>query len=98
MRLTSTGSPSVLQSVISGKVPEASFCKGKSIEFNQLVQQWEQLLVKNGVLFRHREDAGSVIQQIVVPKAAMQVPGIEASARRCVRWSSRRSKNSRSTT
>ena len=35
---------SVLQSVISGKVPEASFCKGKSREFNQLVQQWEQLL------------------------------------------------------
>ena len=60
----------VLQSVISGKVPEASFCKGKSREFNQLVQQWEQLLVKNGVLFRHREDAGSVIQQVVVPKAA----------------------------
>ena len=28
------------------------------------------LLVKNGVLFRHREDAGSVIQQVVVPKAA----------------------------
>ena len=60
----------VLQSVISGKVPEASFCKGKSREFNQLVQQWEQLLVKNGVLFRHREDAESVIQQVVVPKAA----------------------------
>ena len=31
----------VLQSVISGKVPEASFCKGKSREFNQFVQQWE---------------------------------------------------------
>ena len=58
--------------MISGKVPEASFCKGKSREFNQLIQQWElsQLLVKNGVFFRHREDAGSVIQQVVVPKAA----------------------------
>ena len=44
---------------------EASFCKGKSGEFNQLVQQWEQLLVN-----RHREDAGSVSQQVVVSKAA----------------------------
>ena len=60
----------VLQSVISEKVPKASFCKGKSREFNQLVQQWEQLLMKNGVHFRHHEDAGSVIQQVVVPKAA----------------------------
>ena len=87
----------VLQSVISGQVPEASLCKGKSREFNQLVQLWEQLLVKNGVLFRHREDPGSVIQQVCGSEGS-QVPGIEASARRCIRWSSGRSKNSGLTT
>ena len=60
----------ILQSVISRKVPDTSFCKGKSREFNQLVQQWEQLLFKNGILYRYHEDEGNSNVQVVVPKAA----------------------------
>ena len=56
--------------MISRKVPDTSFCKGKSREFNQLVQQWEQLLFKNGILYRYHEDEGSSNVQVVVPKAA----------------------------
>eukprot|EP00731_Ephydatia_muelleri_P008908 Em0004g1246a len=60
----------ILQSVISRKVPDTSFCKGKSREFNQLVQQREQLLFKNGILYRYHEDEGNSNVQVVVPKAA----------------------------
>eukprot|EP00731_Ephydatia_muelleri_P018416 Em0011g456a len=60
----------ILQSVISRKVPDTSFCKGKTREFNQLVQQWEQLLFKNGILYRYHEDEGNSNVQVVVPKAA----------------------------
>ena len=61
----------VLQSVISRKVPDASFCKGKSRLFNQLVQQWEQLL-KNGVLYWYYEDEGSSNVQVVVVLKAVR--------------------------
>ena len=60
----------ILQSVISRKIPDASFCNGKSREFNHLVQQSGQLLFKNGALHRYHEDEGSSNIQVVVLKAA----------------------------
>ena len=51
--------------------PAAEYMKVQPIPLHHLVQQWEQLIVNNGVLYRYyaqpREDQGHL--QLVVPTA-----------------------------
>ena len=45
--------------------------KGVYREFAQLVEQWNQLVLKDAVLYRHHEDAnGSSHLQLIVPKVS----------------------------
>ena len=43
--------------------------EGKSREFNQIIQQWDQLVVENGILYRRYEGSdGNTFLQLVVPR------------------------------
>ena len=52
-----------------GTRPDPGTYKGVCREFAQLVEQWNQLVLKDAVLYRHHEDAyGCSHLQLIVPK------------------------------
>ena len=58
----------VLQAKQDNYKPAADYPKGQSLEYRRLLQQWEQLIVSDGVLWRlyvqPREDRGWTSQEI----------------------------------
>ena len=55
----------VLRAVSCGSMVGLGELEGKSRELNILVQQWDQLVVKKGVLYRRYEDSEHL--QIIAP-------------------------------
>eukprot|EP00731_Ephydatia_muelleri_P015777 Em0009g201a len=63
----------VLRAVSCGSMVGLGELEGKSRELNILVQQWDQLVVKKGVLYRRYEDnQGSEHLQIIAPAIIRQ--------------------------
>ena len=63
----------VLRVVSCGSMVGLGELEGKSRELNKLVQQWDQLVVKKGVLYRQNEDnQGSEHLQIIAPAIVRQ--------------------------
>ena len=60
----------VLTAKIADQRPTEDQLKGRSRDFRQLIQLWDQLVIKEGVLYRNYEDAHGLGQhlQLIVPK------------------------------
>ena len=61
----------LLRSKEAGKKPEANEFTGKSLEVRRLLQLWDQLSVKGGVLWRNFEssDGKDSHLQLVLPRS-----------------------------
>jgi transposase InsO family protein len=64
----------VLTAKIADQRPAEDRLKGRSREFRQLIQLWDQLVIKEGALCRNYEDAHGLGQhlQLVVPKQSRE--------------------------
>ena len=74
MRELQEGDPDLLialQAKEANRMPDPEVQKAQSLETRRLLQLWEQLVIRNGILFRRWEsDSGSVgVYQLVVPKS-----------------------------
>ena len=59
----------IIQAISSGKILSSKDAEGKSREFNQFIQQWDQLVVENGVLYRRYEGIDEdTFVQLVAPR------------------------------
>ena len=63
-----------MQAVEEKQKPFNDTYQGKSRIFQLLVQQWKQLYIRNGLLFRRYEDANGNEKwtQLVVPKSLQE--------------------------
>ena len=64
----------VLTAKIDNQRPTEDQLKGRSHDFRQLIQLWDQLVIKEGVLYRNYEDAHGLGQhlQLIVPKQSRE--------------------------
>ena len=64
----------VLTAKIDNQKPTEDQLKGRSHDFRQLIQLWDQLVIKEGVLYRNYEDAHGLGQhlQLIVPKQSRE--------------------------
>ena len=74
MRELQEGDPDLLialQAKEANRMPDPEVQKAQSLETRRLLQLWEQLVIRNGILFRRWEsDSGSAgVYQLVVPKS-----------------------------
>ena len=59
----------IIQAISSGKTLSSKDAEGKSREFNQFIQQWDQLVLENGILYRRYEGSdGDTFLQLVAPR------------------------------
>ena len=59
----------IIQAISSGKTLTSKDAEGKPREFNQFIQQWDQLVVENGILYRRYESSdGNTYLQAVAPR------------------------------
>ena len=59
----------IIQAISSGKTLNSKDTEGKSREFNQFIQQWDQVVVENGILYRRYEGSdGDIFLQLVAPR------------------------------
>lgn len=59
----------IIQAIYSGKTLSSKDAEGKSREFNQFIQQWDQLVVENGILYRRYKGIdGDTFLQLVAPR------------------------------
>jgi len=62
---------SLLQAVEEQQKPSQDTCQGKSRTFQLFLQQWQQLYIVNGLLFRHYKNVNGTEKwkQLVVPRS-----------------------------
>ena len=74
LQLTDTVLGPLMEAMEANQKPEAATTRGKDRSYTLLLQQWDQLIMQEGLLFRNYQDASGNTQwsQLVVPKALQE--------------------------